>query len=187
MSTTLPKYFITANELLLDSFKLAKAIFDSGYRPDFIIGIWRGGAPVGIAVQEYFEYMNAPTDHIAIRTTSYTGIDQQDNNIRVLGLNYIVDKARQEDNILLVDDVFDTGRSIQAVINELSLPTTNITANNIKIACPWYKPKRNKTAITPDFYLHETNDWLVFPHELDGLSLAEIRQSKPDLASVILD
>ena len=41
------KLYITANELLLDSFKLAEQIFQRGYRPHFIVGVWRGGSPVG--------------------------------------------------------------------------------------------------------------------------------------------
>ena len=52
------KKFITAQDLLEDSFRLAAQVFEDGFRPQFIIGIWRGGAPVGIAVQEYFDFKN---------------------------------------------------------------------------------------------------------------------------------
>ena len=45
------KIFITAAELLRDSFLLASNILQSGFRPDYIVGIWRVGTPVGIAVQ----------------------------------------------------------------------------------------------------------------------------------------
>ena len=48
------KLYIRSQELLEDSFRLAAAIYASGFRPHFIMGIWRGGSPVGIAVQEYF-------------------------------------------------------------------------------------------------------------------------------------
>ena len=81
------KHFISAEELLTDSFRLADQIFRSGFRPQFIVGVWRGGAPVGIAVQEYLDYMGVETDHIAIRTSSYYGINQQDKEVRVHGLN----------------------------------------------------------------------------------------------------
>ena len=47
------KLFISADELLKDSFKLAWMIFESGFRPNYIVGVWRGGAPVGIAIQEF--------------------------------------------------------------------------------------------------------------------------------------
>ena len=34
-------------------------------------------------------------------------------------------------------------------------------------------------------HLHETNKWLVFPHELDGLTIKEIKENKPELSSLI--
>ena len=52
----------------------------------------------------------------------------------------------------------------------------------IRIATPYYKPANNKTERVPDYYVHETDDWLVFPHELDGLTTDEIRSNKPELA-----
>ena len=46
------KLFIDSNQLLEDSFQLAWKVYESGFRPNYIVGVWRGGAPVGIAVQE---------------------------------------------------------------------------------------------------------------------------------------
>jgi hypothetical protein len=46
------------------------------------------------------------------------------------------------------------------------------------VACPWYKPSRNVTDLVPDFYIHATDQWLVFPHELRGLTPQEILQGK---------
>ena len=179
------KTYLSANDLLADSFLLAAKIYDSGFRPDFIIGIWRGGTPVGIAVQEYLEYRDVKTDHIAIRTSSYIGIGQQSKTIRVHGLHYIIENVNADDSLLIVDDVFDSGRSIQAVIDELSEKTRKNMPEVLKVACPWYKPNNNKTDIIPDFYLHETDAWLVFPHELVGLSLEEIKQGKPEMQEVL--
>ena len=68
------KLFIQADELLSDSFKLAWKVYESGYRPNYIIGVWRGGAPIGIAVQEFLDVLGVPSDHIAIRTSHYKGI-----------------------------------------------------------------------------------------------------------------
>jgi hypoxanthine phosphoribosyltransferase len=42
---TIEKTYISANQLLEDSFRLANQVFDSGFRPTHIVGIWRGGAP----------------------------------------------------------------------------------------------------------------------------------------------
>ena len=179
------KIYITANELLIDSFRLAEKIHHSGFRPDFIIGVWRGGAPVGIAIQEYLEYVGISTDHIAIRTSSYYGIDKQDKTVRVHGLDYIIDNINAEDNVLLVDDVFDSGRSIRAIFDKLRNRTRRNMPQNMKVATPWYKPSKNVTDVTPDFHIHETDAWLVFPHELVGLTAHEIAANKPDIADTL--
>ena len=184
-SAYMEKLFISAHELLIDSFKLADQIYQSGFRPQFIVGVWRGGAPVGIAVQEYLDYRGVETDHIAIRTSSYYGIDKQDKEVRVHGLNYIVDNINREDQLLLVDDVFDSGRSIIAILNELKDKTRANLPEVIRVACPYYKPDRNVTEVVPDYYLHETDRWLVFPHELSGLTPEEIATSKPEVAKII--
>jgi hypoxanthine phosphoribosyltransferase len=179
------KVYITANELLLDSFRLAEKIVASGYRPDFIIGVWRGGAPVGIAIQEYLEYVGVTTDHIAIRTSSYTGIGQQDKTVRVHGLDYIIDNVNAEDDVLLVDDVFDSGRSVKAIFDKLRAKCRRNMPQNMKVATPWYKPSKNITDIKPDYFVHETDAWLVFPHELVGLTQNEILENKGDLATTL--
>jgi hypoxanthine phosphoribosyltransferase len=179
------KHFISAEELLVDSFKLAEQIHESGFRPQFIVGVWRGGAPVGIAVQEYLDYVGIETDHIAIRTSSYYSIGQQDKEVRVHGLNYIIDHVNADDNLLLVDDVFDSGRSIIAILNELREKTRANMPQTIKVATPWYKPERNVTSTAPDYFIHETDQWLVFPHEISGLTAEEIATAKPEVAAIL--
>lgn len=179
------KVYISANELLHDSFRLAETIVASGFRPDFIIGVWRGGAPVGIAIQEYLEYVGITTDHIAIRTSSYTGIGEQEKTVRVHGLDYIIDNINAEDDVLLVDDVFDSGRSVKAIFEKLQAKTRRNMPQNMKVATPWYKPSKNVTDITPDYYVHETDAWLVFPHEIVGLTQQEIIDNKGPLADTL--
>lgn len=179
------KLFISAEDLLIDSFKLADQIFESGFRPHFIVGVWRGGAPVGIAVQEYLDYRGVETDHIAIRTSSYYEIDQQDKEVRVHGLNYIIDNVNADDELLLVDDVFDSGRSIVAILDELKSKARANLPQTIKVATPWYKPERNMTDLVPDYFIHETDRWLVFPHELSGLTPEEIGDAKPVIAEIL--
>jgi uncharacterized protein len=179
------KYFIGANELLEASFTLAELIYQSGFRPEFIIGVWRGGAPVGIAVQEYFDLVGAPADHIAIRTSSYYGIDQQQKEVKVFGLNYVIDNTHRDQQLLIVDDVFDSGRSVRAIIDAIQAKAGDQAPVTIKTAFPWYKPSRNVTDLVPDFYLHTTEQWLVFPHELVGLSDAEISNGKGEKIAAI--
>lgn len=171
------KTFLTADQLYADSFKLGLEILKSGFNPKFIVGVWRGGTPTGIAVQEILDYYDVKTDHIAIRTSSYIGMQQQ-KEVRVHGLEYIVNNINAEDHLLLVDDVFDSGRSVAAIIERLRKKCRRNTPEVIKVATVYYKPTRNVTSITPDYYLHETDDWLVFPHELKDLTRAEIAENK---------
>jgi hypoxanthine phosphoribosyltransferase len=179
------KTFITAQQLLEDSFRLASKVFEDGFRPHFIIGIWRGGAPIGIAVQEYFDFKKVETDHIAVRTSSYYGIDKQSKTIKVHGLHYLIENANADDGLLIVDDVFDSGRSVEALIKQIkSLSRANMP-KDVRIACPYFKPKNNKTDIVPDYYIHESDEWLVFPHEISGLTPDEIIAGKTDLANVM--
>jgi hypoxanthine phosphoribosyltransferase len=177
------KLFIQADELLSDSFKLAWQVFESGYRPNYIIGVWRGGAPIGIAVQEFLDVLGVPSDHIAIRTSHYKGLGERDNKVQVYGLNYIIKQVESEDSLLIVDDVHDTGISIQKIILDLQTACKKNTPE-IKVATPYFKPKKNKTDRKPDFYIHETEKWLVFPHELEGLSMEEIIEFKPELSDL---
>ncbi len=179
------KIFLSADDLLLDSYRLARQVYESGFRPDLIIGVWRGGAPVAIAVQEFLDYAGVPSDHIAIRASSYTGIDEQEQIVRVQGLHYIVENVNAEDQVLLVDDVFDSGRSLRATLAELRQKCRRNMPSTIRIACPWYKPNKNITDMQPDYFVHETDDWLVFPHELIGLSVEEMRAHKPELAALM--
>lgn len=179
------KHYITAQSLLEDSYRLAAKVYEDGFKPQFIIGIWRGGAPIGIAVQEYFDFKQVHTDHISVRTSSYYGINQQSKEIKVHGLHYIIENANADDGLLIVDDVFDSGRSIDALITQMKLLSRKNMPSDIRIACPWYKPNNRKVDITPDYYIHASDEWLVFPHEISGLSPEEIRESKSDLANVL--
>ncbi|WP_340679745.1 phosphoribosyltransferase family protein [Paraglaciecola sp.] len=179
------KTFITAQQLLEDSFRLASQVFEDGFRPTFIIGIWRGGAPIGIAVQEYFDFKKVVTDHIAVRTSSYYGIDQQSKTIKVHGLHYLIENANKDDTLLIVDDVFDSGRSVEALIKQIKKLSRANMPHDVRIATPYFKPKNNKTELTPHYYVHTTDEWLVFPHEIDGLTPDEIINGKKDLVNVM--
>ena len=181
--------YIAADDLLRDSFQLAANICDAGVRPDFLIGLWRGGSAVGIAVQEGLEFFGVKTDHIAIRT-SYTGAPgysemvSKADAIRVHGMQYLLENLCAHHSLLIVDDVYSTGSSVHAVIEQLTKKLRRNMPTNISIATAWYRPT-DKTLRVPDFYVHETQDWLVLPYELTGLSIDELRENRPELGSII--
>ncbi|MAI41782.1 MAG: phosphoribosyltransferase [Candidatus Azotimanducaceae bacterium] len=176
--------YIDEESLLKDSFQLAVNIYESGFKPDFIVAIWRGGATVGIYVQECLQALGVQTDHIAIRT-SYQGMEKYEatmtnpQTIRVHGLQYLYENLNHEHNLLVVDDVFSSGYNIEAVVSRLQTKSKRNMPGNYKIATPFYKPKYNKTKRVPDYFLHKTNDWLVLPYELTGLSKEELEKHKP--------
>ncbi|WP_417519917.1 phosphoribosyltransferase [Minwuia sp.] len=171
------KIYLTANDLLRDSFELGLQVYESGFRPSFIVGIWRGGAPIGIAVQEVLEYYGVKNDHISIRTSSYRRPGEQ-SDVRVYGLNYIIDTIDADDELLIVDDTFDSGRSVDAVITEIQRKCRRNTPSEIRVATVFYKPTLNRTNRIPDYYVNQTDRWIVFPHEIDGLSPEEIARHK---------
>ncbi len=177
------KHFISSQEHFEDSFKLAMKIHESGYRPDYIIGIWRGGTPVGIIVHEFLAYVGIKVDHISVRT-SYRGMEFYKKNksmkaTQVHNTRFLVDRVNSEDSLLIVDDVYSSGRSVKAVIDRLSKKLRRNMPSDIRIAVPYYKPSHNRTGRVPDYCLHESEKWLVMPHELNGLSMAEIEKHRP--------
>ena len=181
--------FIGADDLLQDSFQLAANIFEAGFKPDFLVGLWRGGSAVGIAVQEGLDYFGVKTDHIAIRT-SYTGargysqMISEGDNIRVHGLQYLLENLCSHHSMLIVDDVYSTGSSVTAVISQLARKTRRNLPQDIRIGTVWYRPSE-KTLRTPDYFVHETNDWLVLPYELSGFSIEELGRNRPELAGLL--
>lgn len=178
------KIYIDANQLLEDAFKLAINVLESGFKPTFIIAVWRGGTPIGIAVQELLEVCGVVANHIAVRTSSYKGINERAKEVKVHGLNYAIESLAPEDNVLIVDDVHDSGLSVEELIVQLQQQCGERVPKHIKLATLYYKPKKSQVSRVPDFYLHETNEWLVFPHELAGLSEQEIKLVKPGLGKV---
>ena len=190
-SALVDKLFVTEEELLLDAYRLGVRVFNSGFLPTFIVGLWRGGSTVGIAVQECLQHLGVATDHISLRT-SYRGmqqyqrmVDEGSSDIRVHGTQYLLESLNAEDGLLIVDDVYSTGLNVKAVIDRLKVRTRRNMPHDVRVAAPWYKPARNRTGHVPDFFLHETDKWLVLPYEMNGLSLDEIRAHKPFLAPMV--
>src|SRR5690606_15357428 len=113
------KHFINAETLLAESFRLAALVHASGYRPELILGVWRGGAPIAIAVHEYFAFRGHCCEHLPVRVSSYTGIDEQAGQIAIHGLPGLIAELACHQRLLIVDDVVDSGRSLTALLAAL--------------------------------------------------------------------
>ena len=184
------KKYIREKVLIQDSFKLAIKIFNSEFKPDFLVGLWRGGSTVGIYVQECLQHLGVQTDHISIRTSYQGEPDYQERikkgrEIRVHGLQYLLENLNNDQKLLIVDDVYGSGSSVNAVIKQLSERLKKNMPSNYKVAVPWYKPSKNTSGRVPDFYVHETDEWLVLPYELVGLDTNEIANNKPGVSEIL--
>ncbi|MEL7025460.1 MAG: phosphoribosyltransferase family protein [Pseudomonadota bacterium] len=183
--------FIQETELLEDSYRLAVDIFNDGFRPTFVVGLWRGGSTVGIYVQECLQYLGVETDHIALRT-SYRGmhdyevmVSNPDRNIRVHGTQYLLETLNAEDRLLIVDDVSGSGQTLDVVRKRLAHKLKRNLPNELRTATLFHKPGRNRSGRRPDYFRHETDEWLVLPYELVGLDIDTLRAHKPDAAALL--
>lgn len=181
------KKFLDEETLILDSFKLGVQIFESGFKPTFIVGLWRGGSAVGIYVQECLQTLGVETNHLSLRT-SYRGqpyyhesVASPDAELRVHGTQYLLEHLNASDSLLIVDDVFSTGKNIDVIIKRLSYRLKRNMPHDVKIATLWQRPSYKAVDFDPDFTLHQTEDWLVFPYEMSGLTMDEISEYKPFL------
>lgn len=174
------KKYVSADSLYEDSFRLAKNIYDSGFRPGVVLAIWRGGAPVGVIIQEFLEYKKVGNMHAVVKASSYHGRSRSEK-VNVYGLKAILKTAKKlkHKKILLIDDVFDTGNTLKTILSIIP------KSFEVKTATPYFKPKNNRTNILPDFWVHKTESWIVFPHNLVELTDEEIKRKNPKLYNII--
>lgn len=173
------KVYLSAQELLLDSFRLGKQVLDSGWRPDVLIALWRGGTPVGMAVHELLLYRWVPTLHMAVKCHSYHGIGQR-GEVVFENVEALLSLIQPQHRVLVVDDIFDSGSTARAAL-ELLAPR----AAEVRLATLYWKPNANRTDLRPHYHVRETEDWIVFPHELEGLTPEEIRQKDAQLHQLL--
>jgi len=165
------KLYISANDYLRDCFRLARMVLDSGWLPDDLIVLWRGGAPVGVGVHEFLHYHGLRPRHRVLKCQSYTGIGTRDRTVTFDSEKDLFRSLHAGSRVLVIDDVFDTGNTARAVFERLR--PCDVEA---RLATVYWKPDANQTDLKPDYYVHEIDRWIVFPHELDGLTLDEVKQ-----------
>ena len=175
------KHYLSADEFLHDSWRLAAGVRESGWKPDVLVALWRGGAPVGVAVHEFFKVSGWDVRHIPLKCGSYTGIGQNPGEVEFTHGDIVFGMLRPGDKVLVVDDVFDTGKTAKAVKERIAA-----TGAEMRFASVYWKPLKNTTDLRPDYFVRDVgSEWIVFPHEIEGLAPGEIAAKDPLLASLL--
>lgn len=130
--------------------QLARQVFDSGFRPDVLLGIARGGLLPAGAMAYAMECKNLFT----INVEFYTGVDSR-LDVPVM-LPPVLDAADLDDlQVLIVDDVADTGKTLELV--------QEFCADHVaeaRTAVLYHKPR---SIIRPDYAWKQTDRWINFP------------------------
>ncbi|MBR4258731.1 MAG: hypoxanthine phosphoribosyltransferase [Kiritimatiellae bacterium] len=175
------KHYLSGDEYLHDVWRLAAAVRNSGWKPDILVALWRGGAPVGVALHEFFKVSGWEVRHIPLKCGSYTGIGENAGEVVFTHGDIVFGMLRKGDKVLVVDDVFDTGKTAKAVKARI-----DETGAEMRMACVYWKPGKNTTDMKPDYFVKDVGlEWIVFPHEMEGLTPEEMRAKDPDLAQLV--
>lgn len=190
------KEFVPAELVRNNAVKLAKRIIDEGFDPDVIYVSLRGGAYMGNVLSEYFKFVRRgrrPVLYAAVVARSYTDTRKRDR-IMVDGWTYSPEYLRSGDKVLLVDDIFDSGKTINHLVEVIL--EKGIPRDDVKIAVHDYKLRdygEKQEAIHPDYYCRkhliqapEEDHWIHYlSHEFVGLEAAEVDSQYGDDPEVV--
>lgn len=130
-------------------FELARKIKADGNSFDTLISISRGGHVISRILSDF---LMLPIFNVSIQ--SYEALQQKE-----LKINQKLGMFLDKQNILLVDEIVDSGRSLQRAYNYLR----KIRVNEITTVSLHTKPH---AVIQPDYYSAETTKWVVYPYEV---------------------
>ena len=167
------KQYISANAFQTDCFELATQVYTSGWIPDIVLGVWRGGSLPAIVIHEYLKYKGYDVVSNVMMTQSYVGVGKQSNEVKLDVSDDVVNNLRKAERVLVVDDVVDSGTTMEAICAHFA--QCNIEAD-VKIASVFYKPET--ASMNPHYYVHQTDQWIIFPHELEGLTKEEVDKQR---------
>lgn len=170
--------FVSPRSLFQDSFRLAAKIYRSGFRPDWILVLWRGGAPIGMVVHEFLQVKRLPVRHAVLAAASYSGIGRR-GRVRIEGGASILRRLPGRARVLIIDDILDSGATMAAVYRRVRRRTSHV-----KTATLYVKEDAGATFL-PDYWVHRTRRWVVFPHEMAELSPSELRRKDPLLLALL--
>ena len=181
------KEFLPYDTVRNDALKLAHRIYHDGFIPDIIYTSLRGGAYMANVISEYFKLAlvgRKPVLYAAVVARSYTDVREHDS-VRIDGWTYSPEHLRMGDKILLIDDIFDTGRTLNYLVEVLL--EKGIPRDDIKVVVHDYKYftyHKEQQPIQPDYWCRkfeitkpEEDRWIHYmSHELVGLSEEDLQE-----------
>lgn len=181
------KVFVDPETLMEGSVVLSRRILDDSFfhqggtaSQNHLMGIWRGGTHPAIYVHEFLTYAGLQIQPHVIKTELYEGVWETKSHVSISGLKGVIEKTESGDRLLIVDDVWDSGLTMDAVLKGIQ-DQVGDDFLRIRTAVVFFKPERTKVEIVPDYKVYETDRWISFPHELEGLTKDEIQEFKPPI------
>ena len=182
------KDFVEYDQVRNNSLKLAYTIHKDGFIPDVIYVLLRGGAYIGNVISEYFKIVRKderPVFYAAVVARSYTDIHQR-SRVMIDGWTYKPEYLRNGDKVLLVDDIYDSGRTMNYLAEVIM--DHGIPRKDLKIAVHDYKvfpDSTEKMPVSPDYFCRkhtvtspENDVWIHYKsHELVGLTKKEFQNN----------
>lgn len=149
---------------------LAEKIREDKFKPDVIVGVSRGGWPPARVMSDLLENPEIAN----VKAEFYLGVAQTKGEPLI---TQPVSVSVRDKEVLLMDDVADTGKSLRLVRAHLK----EKGATEVKIATIYYKPW---SVVIPDYYEKETRSWIIFPWERKETIRNIIKRYKKDGKSV---
>lgn len=142
----------TWNQIYDMLLNLADKIRKTGFRPDVIVGVSRGGWPPARVLSDLLGNPSLAN----VKAEFYLGVAETKGE-PTLTQPVSVEVAGKK--ILVVDEIADTGKSLRLVQQHIS----ECGAAELKVATVYYKPW---SIVKPDYYEKETRRWIIFPWEI---------------------
>ena len=195
------KEFLPYDTDRIDALKLAHKIYQiDGFVPDVIYTSLLGGGYMANVISEYYKVAlkdkHKPILYAAVVARSYSDV-QSNSQVRIDGWTYSPEYLRAGDKILLVDDIFDSGHTLNYLVRILM--DKGVPRENIKVVVHDYKIYKWKDVlpVQPDYWCRkfeidkpENNNWINYnSHELVGLTKEELEENfykpYPELREVL--
>jgi purine phosphoribosyltransferase len=139
--------------------QIAQQIADSGWMPDLIVAIARGGMlPAGA-----ISYALGVKANGAINVEFYTGVGKTMAEPEILE-PYMDISSLEGKRVLIVDDVADSGKTLKLIMDLISEKGLSMGGDSAKVdarsATIYLKPT---SIIKPDYVFKQTDKWINFP------------------------